>query len=81
MKFIKLVAMFGNKGEEFVSVDNHQQIKELIDSKSSATWGCGAVFPDTGWVKLAQYSPNTPSGKVLVVVCKLEDFEKAKELK
>ena len=79
MNLIKLAAMFGNTKEQFMQVDNIEQISDLINSKSSTTWG-QSRYPDTDWVKLAQYSPNTENDSTLIIVCKLDDYNKALDL-
>lgn len=71
--FKTLVKTYGNTGEIWVVEKDPNMINTLKNSKAAATWGCG-VIEDTGWVKLAQYSPSHLSPTPLVLVCKQEQY-------
>jgi hypothetical protein len=52
-------------------------IKNMIESKSVTSWGCGEEIED-GWIRLASHSPQRKGDLQTIYVCAKSLYEQAK---
>lgn len=70
----KLKKDYMQNDEVWREVKTKKEAKNLINSKTSATWGQGE-FEGTGYYKLAQFSPVHCGDKVQILYCKTSLIE------
>ena len=69
---------FGEDEDLFVITDK-AEIAALLESKASATWGCGMEIGSTGWIKLSHHLPAHKGGRTSISVCSLCDMPQQAE--